>query len=100
MDRARAPAAMKARAFSLASDDGKLSLSLRSLVAGTVDARGPTWDTCATHVLPRAVAATPQPQIAAPMVMPAPQAAPKAIAQRASSIVVRGVGATTTEVTP
>lgn len=88
-----------AELVAVAAELGKLSLSLRSLVGGTAAPRGPTWDSDASSVLPRRAATTPATAAAPPVVVaaaPAPQAAP----QRASSIVVRGIGSTPSEATP
>lgn len=88
-----------AELVAVAAELGKLSLSLRSLVGGATAPRGPTWDSDASSVLPRRAMVAPVPAAAPPVVVaaaPAPQAAP----QRASSIVVRGIGSTPSEATP
>ncbi|MGL4541439.1 MAG: hypothetical protein ACRCUI_02890, partial [Polymorphobacter sp.] len=87
-----------AELVAVAAELGKLSLSLRSLVAGTAAPRGLTWDTDASSVQPRRSAPPAMVAAATPCGVAAAPAAP-ALARQPGSIVVRGISATPSEAT-
>ena len=84
-----------AELIAVAAELGKLSLSLRSLVGGAA-AAGVTWDTDATHILPRAAA----PAAASPVVATPPAVTAASAAPLAHSIIVRGIEAGASEAKP
>ena len=92
-----------AELVAVAGELGKLSLSLRGLIAGAPASPRTTWDVDASHVLPRAApvmappASPPASLAAAPPALAA--AAPATIVPRSAGLVVRGIDATPGEAT-
>ena len=84
-----------AELIAVAVELGKLSLSLRSLVAGAPASGGATWDVDATHILPRATVAPASQQMAVAPIATVATFVPS----RTSPTIVRGTGTASVETT-